>query len=145
MACTFLGWKAADVVKRSLCMIHIFNRNWFDTRWQQYTTHLHKNSTQNTEKGEFGKCGPCPVFASYTLAFALQLRKKNRKTSIMIAEVTKLMEYENSMEDPLITNCYNERAQHKYNNVTGSKKLQERITGRKKRNREIEDSRVEKT
>jgi hypothetical protein len=23
--------------------------------------------------------GPCPVFASYTLAFALQLRKKHRK------------------------------------------------------------------
>jgi len=22
------------------------------------------------------ECGPCPVFASYTLAFALQLRKK---------------------------------------------------------------------
>jgi hypothetical protein len=24
-----------------------------------------------------GKCGPCPVFASYTLAFALQLRKRH--------------------------------------------------------------------
>jgi hypothetical protein len=23
-----------------------------------------------------GKSGPCPVFANYTLAFALQLRKK---------------------------------------------------------------------
>jgi hypothetical protein len=26
------------------------------------------------------ECGPCPVFASFTLAFALQLRKKNGKT-----------------------------------------------------------------
>jgi hypothetical protein len=26
------------------------------------------------------ECGPCPIFASYTLAFALQLRKKHRKT-----------------------------------------------------------------
>jgi len=26
--------------------------------------------------------GPCPVFASYTLAFALQLRKKHGKTSV---------------------------------------------------------------
>jgi len=25
------------------------------------------------------ECGPCPVFASFTLAFALQLRKKARK------------------------------------------------------------------
>jgi hypothetical protein len=27
--------------------------------------------------------GPYPAFASYTLAFALQLRKKHRKTSVM--------------------------------------------------------------
>ena len=26
------------------------------------------------------ECGPCPVFASFTLAFALQLRKKHGKT-----------------------------------------------------------------
>ena len=32
------------------------------------------------------ECGPCPVFASYTLAFALQLRKKHGKTSVMVAE-----------------------------------------------------------
>jgi hypothetical protein len=25
-------------------------------------------------------CGPCPVFAGFTLAFALQLRKKDGKT-----------------------------------------------------------------
>jgi hypothetical protein len=30
---------------------YIFNCNWFDTRWQQYSTHLHTNSTQNTENG----------------------------------------------------------------------------------------------
>jgi hypothetical protein len=68
-------------------MIYIFNRNWVDTRWQQYITHLHTNNTQNTEKGEFGKCEPCPVFASYTLAFASQLRKKHRKTSVRVASV----------------------------------------------------------
>jgi hypothetical protein len=81
-------------------LIYIFNRNWFDTRWQQYCTHLHTNSTQNTENGtyitikklnilvhnnkkinKFGKCGPCPLFASYTLAFALQLRKKHGRVS----------------------------------------------------------------
>jgi hypothetical protein len=29
-------------------MIYIFNCNWVDTRWQQYSSHLHTNSTQNT-------------------------------------------------------------------------------------------------
>jgi len=32
------------------------------------------------------KCRPCPVFASFTLAFALQLRKKQGKTSVRVAE-----------------------------------------------------------
>jgi predicted metal-binding protein len=36
----------------------------------------------------FGKCGPCPVFASYTPAFALQLRKKHAKTSVRLAACT---------------------------------------------------------
>jgi hypothetical protein len=67
-------------------MIYIFNCNWVDTRWQQHITHLHTNNTHNTEKGKFGKCGPCPVFVSYTLAFALQLRKKHRKTSVRVAQ-----------------------------------------------------------
>jgi hypothetical protein len=34
------------------------------------------------------KCGPCPVFASYTLAFALQLRIKHGKTSVRVAART---------------------------------------------------------
>jgi hypothetical protein len=32
------------------------------------------------------KYGPCPVFASYTLAFALQLRKKHGETSVRVVE-----------------------------------------------------------
>jgi hypothetical protein len=37
-----------------VCMyLFIFNRNWVDTRWQQYSTHLHTNSTQNTENGTY--------------------------------------------------------------------------------------------
>jgi hypothetical protein len=79
-------------------MIHIFNCNWVDTRWKYYSTHLHTISTQNTENGTyitinrkiciFGKYGPCPVFASYTLAFALKLRKRHRKTSVRAAART---------------------------------------------------------
>jgi hypothetical protein len=34
------------------------------------------------QRKKIGKCGPCPVFVNYTLAFALQLRKKRGKTSV---------------------------------------------------------------
>jgi hypothetical protein len=40
------------------------------------------NNKNNTTMGE---CGPCPVLARYTLAFALKLRKKQGKTSVRIA------------------------------------------------------------
>jgi hypothetical protein len=33
-------------------------------------------------------CGTCPVFASYTLGFALQLRKKHGKPSMRVAAST---------------------------------------------------------
>jgi predicted secreted Zn-dependent protease len=79
-----------------LLLLLLFNCNWVDTRWQSYSTHLHTNSTHNTEnrtyitikrKGRtYGKCGPCPAFASYTLAFTLQLRKKHGKTSVRVVE-----------------------------------------------------------
>jgi len=32
--------------------------------------------------------GPCPVFASFTLAFALQLRKKHGKTSVRVRKTS---------------------------------------------------------
>jgi len=42
------------------------------TQNKQYIEqHKNKNNTKILEK-----CGPCPVFAGFTLAFALQLRKK---------------------------------------------------------------------
>jgi hypothetical protein len=33
--------------------IYMFNRSWVDTRWQQYSTHLHTNSTHNTQNGTY--------------------------------------------------------------------------------------------
>jgi hypothetical protein len=80
--------------------VYIFNRNWVDTRWQQYITHLHTNSTQNTEKEKFGKWGPCSVFASYTLAFALQLRKKHGKPSVRVAKYKNNEEYNKKNSNP---------------------------------------------
>jgi len=52
------------------------------------STHLHTNNTQNNTnnnrttqiQNNVEECGPCPVFASFTLAFALQLKKKHGKT-----------------------------------------------------------------
>ena len=53
-----------------------------------YTQTLNK-TTQNKQYLEkhnnLGKCGPCPVLASYILRFALQLRKKHGKTSVRVA------------------------------------------------------------
>ena len=50
------------------------------------STHLHTNNTQNTNNNRttqittnVEECGPCPVFTSFTLALALQLRKKHGK------------------------------------------------------------------
>jgi hypothetical protein len=34
------------------------------------------------------ECGPCPVFASFTLEFALQLRKKDGKTSVRVRKAS---------------------------------------------------------
>jgi hypothetical protein len=39
------------------------------------------------------ECWPCPVFKSYTLAFALQLREKHGKNSVRIAEEYQLAQY----------------------------------------------------
>jgi hypothetical protein len=56
----------------------------------QYTF-THKQYKEYTERNihnnkKIGKCGPCPVFASYALAFALQLRKKHGKNSVRAVE-----------------------------------------------------------
>jgi hypothetical protein len=64
------------------------------------STHLHTNNTQNitinnktsrktnktTQITKLEECWPCPVLANYTLAFALQLRKKHGKPSVRVAE-----------------------------------------------------------
>jgi len=34
------------------------------------------------------ECGPCPAFASFTLAFALQLKKKHGKPSVRVRKTS---------------------------------------------------------
>jgi hypothetical protein len=49
----------------------------------QYTEYIERNIHNNKT---IGKCGLGHVFASYTLTFALQLRKKQGKTSVRVGE-----------------------------------------------------------
>jgi len=60
------------------------------------STHLHTNNTQNNKNdnrktqitNNVEECGPCPLFASCTLAFALQLRKKHEKFSFRVRKTS---------------------------------------------------------
>jgi len=60
------------------------------------STHLHTNNTENNTDNNpttqitnnVEECGPCPVSASFTLAFALQLRKKYGKTSVRVRKTS---------------------------------------------------------
>ena len=54
------------------------------------TVHIYTQTIHRTTQLIWEECGPCPVFASYTLAFALQLRKKHGKTSVRVAEECQL-------------------------------------------------------
>jgi hypothetical protein len=56
------------------------------------STHLHTNNTENNTNNNWAtqiinnveECGSCHVFASSTLAFALQLSEKHGKTSVRV-------------------------------------------------------------
>jgi len=58
--------------------VHIYTQTVHRTTQSTQTIH---RTTQFTNLEE---CGPCPVFARYNLAFALQLRKKHGKTSVRV-------------------------------------------------------------
>ena len=97
----FLGWGISarhDDYDYDNIWYDIFvNCNWVATRWQQCSTHLHTNNKQNDSKQTIHRttqkleCGPCPIFAGFTLAFALQMGKKHGKTSVRVAEECQLV------------------------------------------------------
>jgi len=58
---------------------------------KQYIERYETNNTENNTT-ILAEGGPCPVLASYTLAFALQPRKKHGKTSVRVAASKKLYE-----------------------------------------------------
>ena len=70
---------AAGLTPGGSSTVHIYTQT--VRRTTQSTQTIHR-TTQLTDGEE---CGPCPIFAGFTLAFALQLRKKHGKTSVRIA------------------------------------------------------------
>jgi hypothetical protein len=63
------------------------------------TAHIYTQTVFYTQYRErkIGKCWPCPIFANYTLEFALQLRKKHGKTSVEVALITVYSAFEKSL------------------------------------------------
>jgi len=54
------------------------------------TVHIYVQTVHRTTQLIWEECGPCPIFASYTLAFALQQKKRHGKTSVRAAEECQL-------------------------------------------------------
>jgi hypothetical protein len=88
------------------------------TEYREQNINNNKTLTHITIKNILiGKCGPCPVFASYTLAFALQLRKKHGKTSVRVAARTSqadTVQYKNNEQ----YNTHKEISNTEWYNVT---------------------------
>jgi len=59
--------------------VHIYTQTVHRTTQQTQTIH------RITQLTNWEESGPCPVFAGYTLAFALQLREKHGKPSVRVA------------------------------------------------------------
>jgi len=78
--------------------VHIYTQTVHRTT--QLTTLVGRLSGIRTQIGQtnWEECGPCPVCASYTLAFALQLRKKHGKTSVRVPEECQVARRKQNMQ-----------------------------------------------
>jgi hypothetical protein len=76
--CVLISWGRLVLTPGGSNTLHIYTQIIYRTT--QWTQTLHR-TTQFTN---YEECGPCPVFARYTLAFALQLKKKHEKTSVRV-------------------------------------------------------------
>jgi len=63
------------------------------------TVHIYTQKIHRTTQLIWEEFGPCPVFASYTLAFALQLRKKHGKSSVRVAEECHLARWKQNIQN----------------------------------------------
>jgi hypothetical protein len=81
-----------------LLLLLLFNCSWVDTRWQQYSTHLHTNSTQNTEDGAHitikkkknwelnWEVRTVPRLCELYPGICLTTKEKARKSSVRVVE-----------------------------------------------------------
>jgi len=91
------------------------------------STHLHTNSSQNNTNNKrttqittnVEECGPCPVFASFTLAFALQPRKKHGKTSVRVRKTSvRLRKTSVRVQYAYYQNTHTLQNPHKHTHIT---------------------------
>jgi len=68
-----------------LHLIYLLTAIWL-THGDSSTAHIYTQTVHRTTQLIWEECGPCVVFASYTVPFALQLRKKHGETSVKVAE-----------------------------------------------------------
>jgi hypothetical protein len=76
--CDIIYLTAIGLTPGDSSTVHIYTQTIHRTTQSKQT--MHRTQFTNLEE-----CGPCPVFARYTQAFALQLRKKHEKTSVRVA------------------------------------------------------------
>jgi hypothetical protein len=79
----------------------------------QYTF-THKQYIEQHKNLE--ECGPCPVFVGFTLAFAFQLRKKHRKTSVRVTIHKRTIKNKNSKKNRLTIYGYKNNKEVKCTN-----------------------------
>jgi len=63
------------------------------------TVNIYTQTIHRTTQLIWEECGPCPVFASYTLAFALQLKKKHGRTSVRVGEECQLARWKRNIQN----------------------------------------------
>jgi hypothetical protein len=76
--------------------VHIYTQTIQRTTQNKKYIEQHKKYIEQHKNLE--ECGPCPVFASFTLAFTLQQRKKHGKTSVRVVilkHTVRILRYNN--------------------------------------------------
>jgi hypothetical protein len=91
-----MSWLNMDEWRYMIYDMIFINCNWVVTRWKYTFTHKQYNTNNNriTQiQTNVEECGPCPVFVSFTLAFALQLREKHGKISVRLRKTSVKVHY----------------------------------------------------
>ena len=115
-------WYLFDIMNR-YGMIYLLTAVWL-TPGGSSTVHIYKQTMHRTTQStktiywtrhftNVEECGPCPIFGSYyTLAFALQLRKKHGKTWVRVARKCLLARWKQNIRN----RAYITIRIHKHNN-----------------------------